>query len=107
MTHIPPDLDPQHIADDAPDTITVCAACRQAACWEGEIQCEDYRTAGTIEVPAPRTPDTTDERRDGCEVAWERYVRKHYARHLRLDHPSLDMERQSWNECWTAAKEKP
>jgi len=58
MTHIPPDLDPQHIADDAPDTITVCAACRQAACWEGEIQCEDYRTAPTIE-----------EIRELCEAA--------------------------------------
>lgn len=34
-------------------TVTVCAACRTEACWRGEMTCEDYRTAGTVEVEVP------------------------------------------------------
>jgi hypothetical protein len=39
------------------DLITVCAACRRQSCWDGTFYCEDYRTAGTIDIPA-----TGDER---------------------------------------------
>ena len=27
------------------DLITVCAACQQATCWQGEFYCEAYKTA--------------------------------------------------------------
>jgi hypothetical protein len=30
-------------------TRTVCGACLQATCWQGEFYCERYRSAGTIE----------------------------------------------------------
>lgn len=30
-------------------TVTVCAACRRASCWQGEFYCEDYKTADTAE----------------------------------------------------------
>ena len=30
-------------------TVTVCDACGQAACWEGEFMCDQSRTAGTTE----------------------------------------------------------
>lgn len=38
----------KHLKDDW--TITVCAACSRATCWQGEFYCEDYRTAGTKEI---------------------------------------------------------
>jgi len=31
-------------------TITVCSACKCATCWQGEFYCQDYRTAGTVEI---------------------------------------------------------
>lgn len=34
--------------DDA-IVVTVCAACLQASCWQGEFYCDDYKTAGTAE----------------------------------------------------------
>lgn len=37
-------------------TITVCDACESAACWDGEAYCENYRTAGTKEIPATPEP---------------------------------------------------
>jgi hypothetical protein len=30
-------------------TITVCAACLQASCWQGRFMCQDARTAGTVQ----------------------------------------------------------
>lgn len=30
-------------------TVTVCDACLQASCWQGEFYCDDYKTAGTVE----------------------------------------------------------
>ena len=30
-------------------TVTVCAACRRASCWQGKFYCEEYRTAETAE----------------------------------------------------------
>ena len=35
-------------------TITVCAACGRASCWNGWLYCENYRTAGTVDLPFPR-----------------------------------------------------
>lgn len=32
------------------DTITVCAACLRASCWQGKFYCEDYKTADTVEM---------------------------------------------------------
>lgn len=32
-------------------TKTVCSACETEACWQGLLYCEDYKTAGTKEVP--------------------------------------------------------
>jgi len=29
--------------------ITVCSACLQASCWQGEFYCDQYKTAGTVE----------------------------------------------------------
>lgn len=31
-------------------TITVCASCESACCWQGEFYCNDYKTAGTKEI---------------------------------------------------------
>ncbi len=36
------------MADDD-RTVTVCGACLQASCWQGEFYCDDYKTAGTVE----------------------------------------------------------
>lgn len=30
-------------------TITVCSACLQASCWQGEFYCDEARSAGTVE----------------------------------------------------------
>ena len=30
-------------------TVTVCSACLQASCWQGEFYCDEYKTAGTVE----------------------------------------------------------
>lgn len=30
--------------------ITVCSACLRASCWHGEFYCEQYKTAGLLEV---------------------------------------------------------
>jgi len=32
--------------------VTVCAACRRASCWHGELMCERARDAGTVDVRA-------------------------------------------------------
>jgi hypothetical protein len=44
----------------------VCDACGTAACWNGDLYCEDYRTAGirpaTIERSSPGSPGATLER---------------------------------------------
>lgn len=32
------------------DTITVCAACLRASCWQGAFYCADYKTADTVEM---------------------------------------------------------
>lgn len=37
-------------------TITVCDACGRAACWRGELMCEDAPFAGTREAPVLRCP---------------------------------------------------
>lgn len=34
-------------------TIIVCDACGERACWEGNLFCEEFREAGTKEVPCP------------------------------------------------------
>jgi hypothetical protein len=30
-------------------TVTVCDACFQVSCWQGEFMCDDAKTAGTVE----------------------------------------------------------
>ncbi len=30
-------------------TVTVCDACLQASCWQGEFMCDNARSAGTVE----------------------------------------------------------
>lgn len=30
--------------------ITVCSKCLQESCWQGEFYCEEYKTAGTVEI---------------------------------------------------------
>lgn len=35
-------------------TITVCSACLQESCWKGEFYCDEYKTAGTVEIEAPK-----------------------------------------------------
>lgn len=32
--------------------VTVCSACRTASCWHHEFVCDDYRSAGVIDLPA-------------------------------------------------------
>lgn len=42
---------PEDLEEHGPqETITVCAACLCARCWRGELMCELFRTAGTIDV---------------------------------------------------------
>ncbi|MCP3682005.1 MAG: hypothetical protein GY861_04875 [bacterium] len=31
--------------------VTVCSECLRACCWQGVIYCDDYKTAGDMEVP--------------------------------------------------------
>lgn len=31
--------------------ITVCDACFQASCWQGEFFCDDYMDAGIVDLP--------------------------------------------------------
>ncbi len=33
------------------EMVTVCSACRRESCWQGIFYCENYRTAGTVDVP--------------------------------------------------------
>lgn len=40
-------------------TQTVCSACLTASCWNGSMYCEDYRTAGTVEVPTTSADPVT------------------------------------------------
>lgn len=35
---------------EADRLVTVCSACLTAACWEGIFYCQDYRTAGTVQM---------------------------------------------------------
>lgn len=30
--------------------VIVCSACGQESCWQGIFYCEEYKTAGTIEI---------------------------------------------------------
>ena len=32
--------------------VTVCASCRRAQCWHGDLLCDSASTAGTVDVPA-------------------------------------------------------
>jgi hypothetical protein len=32
-----------------PRTVTVCSACLQASCWQGEFSCDEYKTANVEE----------------------------------------------------------
>lgn len=41
--------------------VTVCAACKRASCWHGEIMCEDARRAGTVKLPASSLRDLRKE----------------------------------------------
>ena len=30
--------------------VTVCSKCLQASCWQGKFFCDDYQTAGTVDM---------------------------------------------------------
>ncbi len=51
------------------DTITVCAACVQASCWQGIFFCEDSTHAGTVdkrrEALAARALEHSDDWKNG------------------------------------------
>jgi acyl-coenzyme A thioesterase PaaI-like protein len=34
--------------------ITVCDACLQASCWQGIFYCQEFKTAGTIDLSVNR-----------------------------------------------------
>lgn len=36
--------------DEVKETITVCSECLSEACWKGELYCDDYKTAGIVEI---------------------------------------------------------
>jgi hypothetical protein len=36
---------------DDNSSVTVCDACLCASCWLGEFYCDDYKTAGTVNMP--------------------------------------------------------
>ena len=44
------------MSTDIPDLllVTVCDSCLQASCWQGEFYCDNYKTAGTVELPVKR-----------------------------------------------------
>ena len=46
---IPPSPASTHGADRL---VEVCAVCLTASCWHGEFLCEEWRTAGTLELSA-------------------------------------------------------
>ena len=57
--------------------ITVCAACLQASCWQGEFYCEQYKTANTTELTVKRLRALAREHPDYWEhdphaVHWRR-----------------------------------
>jgi len=31
--------------------VLVCSACGSLACWDGDLMCEGYRYAGTVDCP--------------------------------------------------------
>lgn len=33
------------------EMVTVCSSCLRESCWQGIFYCEQYRTAGTVEIP--------------------------------------------------------
>ena len=33
------------------DKVAVCSECLRASCWWGEFYCDDYKTAGVVELP--------------------------------------------------------
>jgi hypothetical protein len=35
---------------DADRIVTVCSACKRACCWQGIFYCDEYKTAGTIDM---------------------------------------------------------
>lgn len=62
--------------------VTVCDRCLCASCWQGEFYCDDYRGAGTTELPRAKLkemaledpsywdidPDTGVAKRNGTQV---------------------------------------
>lgn len=39
------------IKKDNDRLVTVCASCKQASCWQGIFYCENYKTAGIVDMP--------------------------------------------------------
>ena len=35
---------------EADRLVTVCSECKRASCWQGIFYCDDYRTAGTVDM---------------------------------------------------------
>lgn len=40
----------EQVEDDS-RLVTVCDACHMASCWRGLFYCDDYRSAGTVDMP--------------------------------------------------------
>lgn len=34
--------------------VTVCDHCQRASCWQGYFMCEDFKTAGTYNIPVSK-----------------------------------------------------
>ncbi len=47
--------------------ITVCANCLSEACWHGNLFCEKYRTAGTVEMTKKQLAEAISKRLRGEE----------------------------------------
>jgi hypothetical protein len=47
--------------------VTVCDKCQRAACWQGLFYCDDYVSAGTVDLPVSRLRELDLEHPDYWE----------------------------------------
>jgi hypothetical protein len=55
-------------------TITVCASCKRASCWQGEFYCDEYKTADIINLPLSKLKKMKLEH----PCYWDKYRIKKY-----------------------------
>lgn len=46
--------------------VTVCANCLRASCWQGQFYCDDYKVAGTVDMPLAVLEKKKLEHSDYC-----------------------------------------